>query len=996
MATFKTRARAVDMLGRQQIAGIPTAISELFKNAHDAYADRVEVDYYRSDKLLVLRDDGLGMTEEDFQKRWLTLGTESKIESKAGIKPPPIDPHKKKRPILGEKGIGRLAIAAIGPQVLVLTKAKLNNKTQNTIAAFINWRLFECPGIDLEQIDIPVRIFPNGTFPSQTDVAEMIQAFRINIHNLKTFLAAEQYDYINKDLDKFSLNPEEIYGYLSPGPGLSGAGHGTHFFILPTNEILERDIDGDGDADKASPLTKALHGFTNTMTPNHAPPRIKTAFRDYKTDDASTDLIGEREFFTPDEFLNADHHIIGKFDEYGQFKGTVSVYGEEYNDHIISWANAGGSPTLCGSFTINVANVQGAARESTIPLEDYGRLVNKMSKFGGLYIYKDGIRILPYGDTDYDWLDIEKNRTKSASYYFFSYRRIFGVIEVDQFGNAALNEKAGREGFRENMAYRQFKSILKNFFIQLAADFFRDRDKGGGIYAERYKERKIEIERQELARRKRQEQVSQKKSELTEELEKFFTSYDAGKPQAETLALAEAVTSEIERISDLLDPKQAAQALLESESRARGRLGDLQENYRIVKPRGVGLSKKLQKEWDDYRVAYDRLQETVFSEARTLIEDLIGEKAEKARLELDRRLRIESALNELAEQARKTAKTESIETRDVLTKVHKDVIDATRESIAEVETVMSSVFSDFARLDVLSMKDEQVVEARNKLEAEIVGVKEKEQQFLQYVRTQLESINLSDDISQLDQIEALEQRNMALEEQAETDLQLTQLGMAIEVINHEFEGSVKSIRNNLQRFKAWADINKDLQELYLNIRSSFDHLDGYLTLFTPLHRRLYRTETEFSGADIHKFLEDLFKERLRRHNINIEPTKSFLRKKITGYPSSYYPIFVNIVDNALFWLKDHSLPRTVMLDARDNTLLICNNGPAIPERDREVIFDLGFSRKPGGRGMGLHISREVLKRIGYQLTVGEGTPHYNVIFCIKPNIKEEESYNANR
>ena len=46
------------MLGRQQIAGIPTAISELFKNAHDAYADRVEVDYYRREGLFVLRDNG--------------------------------------------------------------------------------------------------------------------------------------------------------------------------------------------------------------------------------------------------------------------------------------------------------------------------------------------------------------------------------------------------------------------------------------------------------------------------------------------------------------------------------------------------------------------------------------------------------------------------------------------------------------------------------------------------------------------------------------------------------------------------------------------------------------------------------------------------------------------------------------------------------------------------------------------------------------------------
>lgn len=33
MAKFKTSARTLDLLGRQQIAGIPTAINELFKNA---------------------------------------------------------------------------------------------------------------------------------------------------------------------------------------------------------------------------------------------------------------------------------------------------------------------------------------------------------------------------------------------------------------------------------------------------------------------------------------------------------------------------------------------------------------------------------------------------------------------------------------------------------------------------------------------------------------------------------------------------------------------------------------------------------------------------------------------------------------------------------------------------------------------------------------------------------------------------------------------------
>ncbi len=78
---MQVRARAVDMLGRQQVAGIPTAIHELFKNAHDAYAARVEADYFRVNKLLIIRDNGFGMTKADFESRWLTLGTESKLDA---------------------------------------------------------------------------------------------------------------------------------------------------------------------------------------------------------------------------------------------------------------------------------------------------------------------------------------------------------------------------------------------------------------------------------------------------------------------------------------------------------------------------------------------------------------------------------------------------------------------------------------------------------------------------------------------------------------------------------------------------------------------------------------------------------------------------------------------------------------------------------------------------------------------------------------------------
>jgi len=378
MATFRTRARTLDMLGRQQIAGIPTAISELFKNAHDAYADHVEIDYYRSDGLFVLRDDGIGMSRDDFVARWLTIGTESKFDPD---RQPPQDPDKKPRPMLGEKGIGRLAIATIGPQLLILTRAKTDGGASGLTAAFLNWGIFEWPGIDLEDIDIPLRSFPPGTLPSARDVAEMVGEFRASAESRGRSVEPRLLERLAGELDQFDIDPRSIDSYLQR-PSLGGNDSGTHFIIKPASPLLTDDIDGDpatrGTAalKKATPLKKALLGFGNTMAPG-SQAVIRTAFRDHKTDELTNELIAGDEFFTPDEFLNADHRMRGTFDEFGQFRGEISIYGEVTADHVIPWGGGRGAHTRCGPFSIDFAAFEGEGRHSTIPNEDYARLALK-------------------------------------------------------------------------------------------------------------------------------------------------------------------------------------------------------------------------------------------------------------------------------------------------------------------------------------------------------------------------------------------------------------------------------------------------------------------------------------------------------------------------------------------------------------------------------------------------------------------------------------------
>lgn len=894
--------------------------------------------------------------------------------------------NKSERPILGEKGIGRLAIASIGPQVLVITKAKRTEGLHDLVATFINWSLFELPGIDLDQIIVPMRTFSNDNLPGRDDIKGMVEEVISNVNILESQeqISIEVAEKLIKQLNAFDLDPKDMDEYLGE-PSLTGEGHGTHFYILPADDMLQLSIDGDKSGNKASPLRKMLMGFTNTMTPDAKEPNIIASFRDHKTDGIYDELISYSDFFTPEEFRMADHHLKGVFDEYGQFKGTVTVFGEEPNNHIIPWNGSRGKKTSCGPFKINVAYIQGTLAQTKLPPDEFALIFDKVNNLGGLYIYKDDIRILPYGDSDYDFLNIEKRRTLSAKYYFFSYRRMFGVIEISRENNPNLIEKAGREGFIENKAYRQFKEIGELFFVQLAADFFRE---GGGPKSEFWDDTRKELKRLHEAKKEYEKKATAKKNKLIEDLERFFQQIQQGEPQRENKSLLDTLERDLKIASEMTKPDESSQAFLNAESSARKKLDNLRETYKVVRSRFV-MGKKLQFDWDAYLNEVETLGSSLFIPTYKRIEEIIQNAENEYNFSIDRRRRLEQALNEIIDDTRKTTSSETREIRESLNEVSNKVIALTKEIIVEMEDDVKEVMSDFAKVDISEMDDANLVLERSKLESKIISEAERNKEILKSIQAQLDNITWTQDemgdiITSVDITEAIEDELISLRERADQDLELSQLGLAIGVIHHEFSGTVKSIRKSIRELKAWADLNENLSPLYADIRANFEHLDGYLTLFTPLNRRLYRKEVEISGNEIKKFIEDIFSERIKRHNIDLESSSAFLKKNIIGYPSTFYPVFVNIVDNAIFWLKDHPLPRKIVFDADEMGFSISNNGPEISSRDYEIIFEQGFTRKPSGRGLGLYISKEVLSKVGYRICVVSPLLEKGVTFRIEP------------
>ena len=699
MARLVVTARAIDMLGRQQVAGLPTAIHELFKNAHDADASRVEVDYWRRDGLFLLRDDGVGMSRADFEARWLTVGTDSKLEMGSSA-PPPRRSSDNPRPVLGEKGIGRLAIATIGPLVLVLTKPRSDDAADGITAAMLHWALFEVPGLPIDRIEVPIETCRPGVLPGP----EILKVLRDGIiDNAKAIAETHSFPKLASVLSEvkmFDIDLAALYAEVDQLRLDSNDASGTHFLICPADRIIEADIDEHGD-DVASPLRRTLLGFSNTMVPSSNPPTALAAFRDHRTDGTVVDIIGDKSFFTPREFEEADHRVRGEFDPFGRFRGTVAIYGAEALPYDVPWPSAAGKPTECGPFTIAFAYVQGRASDSKLPLEEHVRISAKLAQIGGLYLYRDGVRMLPYGNSDYDFLDIERRRTKNAGWYFFSYRRMFGVIETSRRRNPGLVEKAGREGFKENRAYRQFKQMLENLLVHVAADFFRQ----GGDYADLWVTVLDDMRKADVIRKRREKKARGARQRMAQDLDRAFSAMDTNEPAKAAEALRRDVEKRILEAGSDPDKDRAAAAMLRIETEARDKIVQLQARLSVARPPGVGLTKALQRDWALYRDQAGKLDRDVYTPLTATIERMVSDVVIEASLPVDRRRRLEGVINPKAVEARRIVGADARELAETAEAVSREATHTARDAIQQVEGGVREMEAELASTDLTSLSE---------------------------------------------------------------------------------------------------------------------------------------------------------------------------------------------------------------------------------------------------------------------------------------------------
>lgn len=112
--TFNISLSILNHLGRNLYRSFITVLGEAISNSWDADAKKVWIYIDRDNNTLVIKDNGSGMTEYDFQNKFLKIGYSKRKDN--------VMSTNSGRPFIGRKGIGKLALLSCADKITILTK----------------------------------------------------------------------------------------------------------------------------------------------------------------------------------------------------------------------------------------------------------------------------------------------------------------------------------------------------------------------------------------------------------------------------------------------------------------------------------------------------------------------------------------------------------------------------------------------------------------------------------------------------------------------------------------------------------------------------------------------------------------------------------------------------------------------------------------------------------------------------------------------------------
>jgi len=350
------------------------------------------VNILKKANFILIKDWGDGMSMEDLQDIYLTIGTRNRRIQRA-------NPSNEKRPILGEKGLGRLSVMRLGDGLRVET-TQAGESYENELN--IDWGLFSHDSDALlESIILEPKIGKLKPDPQVKGTKIFIYDLHSEWSNSKLLEIAQS--QLTRFIDPFSKkNRDFIKLWFNRQPViLSG---------------IDKKL-----FDYAHAVVKADLHFDENNDP------VFSGEIDYKTYDRQT------------TFSLSGTHLASVINLPGYVEGLrkLGAFSTEfywYNRKLLT-KSAG---VLEADYIKELVATWG----------------------GGLMVYRDGFRVNPYGGPNDDWLMLDPTALASPGYKL-NRRQLVGKVDISSASNPLLLDQTNREGLRENQEKESLVRLLQ-------------------------------------------------------------------------------------------------------------------------------------------------------------------------------------------------------------------------------------------------------------------------------------------------------------------------------------------------------------------------------------------------------------------------------------------------------------------------------------------------------------------------------------------------------
>lgn len=448
ISTHNIRAKShiLSLLGNELIGSDSLAIFELVKNAYDADAENVKIEFIdlnTPSQKIIIEDDGHGMTSKVIQNVWLTIGTDFKRGRNRK------ESAKFKRVSFGNKGVGRLAVHKLA-KVITLETQTQGDMFSNRLT--IDWKSLIESKEYIQELEVDIEYVGEPLF-------EKGQGTRIVLSNLTTIHwtkktlrdLVRKIENIKNPFKEFSnfdieitandWHQEWIDNVKSPIEILKDSLYQFDFEITKWEKT-------DSDNPKED-FAEFRYSYTfNPPTQTKINPRVVDSLP------TANSSINNNKFHIGELFKELDG--ADKYNKYlrnqdiesiGPISGTFYVFNQ--NSHLLNM--------------------------------NFGGQINAVKAFikdnSGVKIFRDSIRVYNYGEPNDDWLRLDLDKIQRAGDHFGK-KVTVGVVELDlKLSNEGLIEKTNREGFIDNKEYDKFQSIVKRVFAFFEDEASADKDK---------------------------------------------------------------------------------------------------------------------------------------------------------------------------------------------------------------------------------------------------------------------------------------------------------------------------------------------------------------------------------------------------------------------------------------------------------------------------------------------------------------------------------------